>query len=60
VLRHSNFRFLDTPSAAGYELLFSPTIPYGAHTPIYGPDNQLIPDETNPNAVFRKRPIEVG
>jgi len=60
VLRYSNFRFLDAPSAAGYELLFSPRVPLSALSPIYDPDNQLIAGETNPNAVFRKLPANPG
>jgi SAM-dependent methyltransferase len=54
VVRHSNFRLRDTPIGARFETLLS--VPcHGSKTPIFGPDNRLMPGVEDPDAVFRKR-----
>ena len=54
VVRHSNFRLRDTTVSAEFETLLS--VPYrGAKTPIFGPDNRLMPGVEDPDTVFRKR-----
>jgi SAM-dependent methyltransferase len=54
-LCHSNFRLCDAPAGSGFEAIFS--IEYNEpseRTPLFGSDNQILPDETYPDAVFRK------
>ena len=54
VVRHSNFRLRDTPIGARFETLLA--VPFrGSKTPIFGPDNRLMPGVECPDAVFRKR-----
>lgn len=55
IVRHGNFRVCDAPIGARFEAILS--VPYrGAHkTPIFGPDNRLMPGAENPETVFRKR-----
>ena len=54
VVRHSNFRLRDTAIGAQFETLLS--VPFqGSKTPIFGPDNRLMPGVEDPAAVFRKR-----
>lgn len=56
VIRHSNFRLCDTPDAAAFETLLRVDRPAGAtqQTPLFGPDNCLLPGADYPDAVFRK------
>jgi len=55
VVRHGNVRLRDTPAGAWFEALLS--VPYGGErkTPIFGPDNRLMPGVDDPETVFRKR-----
>lgn len=56
VLRNSNFRFSDTPAAADFELLARVPQPENApRTPVFGPDNRLLPGVIDDEAIFRKR-----
>jgi 2-polyprenyl-3-methyl-5-hydroxy-6-metoxy-1,4-benzoquinol methylase len=54
IIRHSNFRLRDTPAAATFEPILQ--VPTGAGTPLFGPDNRLLPDCDYPDTVFRKKP----
>jgi SAM-dependent methyltransferase len=54
VVRHSNFRLRDTPIGTRFETLLAVPLQGGA-TPIFGPDNRLMPGVEYPDAVFRKR-----
>lgn len=54
VVRHSNFRLCDTSVGGRFETLLS--VPFRrARTPIFGPDNRLMPGVEYPDAVFRRR-----
>lgn len=54
VVRHANIRLRDTPAGDGFETLLS--IPVrGEKTPIFGPDDRLMPGIDDPDTVFRKR-----
>ncbi len=53
VIRHSNFRLSDTPAGAEFETLLRLEDTTG-RTPIFGPDNRLIPGADYPDTVFRK------
>ncbi len=56
VLRHSNFRFADAPAYARFEPL--PPVPLnnsGSRTPLFGPDDRLMPGAIYEEALFRKR-----
>lgn len=55
VVRHSNFRVCDAPAGAGFETLLRVPAAGARKTPIFGPDNVLIPDADYPDTVFRKR-----
>jgi 2-polyprenyl-3-methyl-5-hydroxy-6-metoxy-1,4-benzoquinol methylase len=50
VLRHSNFRLCDTPSAPLFRTIHS--VPMGSHTLIFGPDNRVMPGVRYPDAIF--------
>jgi SAM-dependent methyltransferase len=52
-LRHANFRFADTSLAAGFRLVLAAPH-FGEPTPIYGPDDRLIPDALGDDGVFEK------
>jgi Methyltransferase domain len=54
VIRHSNFRLCDTPAGAAFETILR--LPIGQDTPLFGPDNQRLPDCEYPDTVFRKKP----
>ncbi len=54
VIRHSNFRLCDAPAGAAFEVLLSLPIPPARFTPIFGPDNRLMPGVSYPDTVFRK------
>ncbi len=56
VLRHSNFRFSDTPASAEFDVVAR--VPHragGARTPLFGPDNRRLPDAVDEEVIFRKR-----
>lgn len=53
VIRHSNFRLSDAPAGAAFETILRLKDTTG-RTPIYGPDNRLIPGADYPDTVFRK------
>lgn len=54
IVRHSNFRVCDAPVGAKFETILSVPIPGPKQTPIFGPDNQLMPGLAYSDAVFRK------
>lgn len=53
VIRHSNFRLCDAPVGATFETILSVPTP-GGGSPLFGPDNQLMPGAEYPDTVFRK------
>jgi SAM-dependent methyltransferase len=53
VIRHSNFRLSDTPAGGGFTTLLKLRDTTG-RTPIFGPDDRLIPGAEYPDTVFRK------
>jgi 2-polyprenyl-3-methyl-5-hydroxy-6-metoxy-1,4-benzoquinol methylase len=53
-IRHSNFRFADAPASADFDTVLRVAID-GQKTPIFGPDNCLMPGVDYPDAVFQKR-----
>jgi SAM-dependent methyltransferase len=56
VIRHSNFRLCDTRSAADFTTIMRVGfLPAAPKTPIFGPDNRLMPGVEYVDAVFRKR-----
>ncbi|MGN6571534.1 MAG: class I SAM-dependent methyltransferase [Pseudolabrys sp.] len=55
VVRHSNFRLRDTPAGAHFEMLLSVPLRGDKKTPLFGPDNRLMPGVEDPDTVFRKR-----
>ena len=59
VIRHSNFRLCDTAVGTEFETVLRVKIPAAAKTPIFGPDNQLLPGVEHTDTVFRKR-IQAG
>jgi 2-polyprenyl-3-methyl-5-hydroxy-6-metoxy-1,4-benzoquinol methylase len=54
-LRHSNFRLCDAPAGADFEPVFWVEPDDAAQTPVFGPDNRLMPGTVYTDAVFRKR-----
>jgi SAM-dependent methyltransferase len=61
VLRHANFRFGDTPTASAFRrICVAPFHPKAAPTPLYGPDNRLLPNGQANDGVFEKRIAPVG
>lgn len=55
-IEFSNFRFADTPTASGYTCILVDDRPFIPQTPIFGPDNELIPRAAYGEIVFRKQP----
>lgn len=56
VIRHSNFRLCDTEVADAFETIMSVPRPENARaSPIFGPDNRLLPGVDYLDTVFRKR-----
>ena len=53
VIRHSNFRLCDAAAALAFETILQ--LPHDPKTPLFGPDNRLLPDQTYPDTVFRKK-----
>jgi SAM-dependent methyltransferase len=58
VIRHANFRFTDCAVAAGYEPVLTglPSATDSATTPVYGPDDRLLPVQDRDDGVYRKLP----
>ena len=55
VIRHSNFRLCDTPVGTAFDtVLRVKNAETTKKTPIFGPDNLLMPGVEYPDAVFRK------
>jgi len=54
VIRHSNFRLCDAPAGQGFETILQ--LPHDPKTPLFGPDNRLLPNQSYPDTVFRKKP----
>ena len=56
IVRHSNFRLCDTPAAAAFEtILRIKNSGYGQKTPIFGPDDRLMPGVEYQDTIFRKK-----
>jgi 2-polyprenyl-3-methyl-5-hydroxy-6-metoxy-1,4-benzoquinol methylase len=55
ILRHGNFRLRDMPAGAAFDTLLSVPLRGDKKTPIFGPDNRLMPGVEDPETVFRKR-----
>ena len=56
VIRHSNFRVVDTPAGAGFETILRVKHQDGPKkTPIFGPDNLLMSGVDYTDTVFRKK-----
>jgi hypothetical protein len=54
VQRHSNFRRRDAPAGAHFETLMTVRDGRRTRTPVFGPDNRLMPGVGNAETVFRK------
>lgn len=54
IVRYSNFRLSDAPAGRAFETILQ--LPTGARTPLFGPDDRLLPDCEYPDTVFRKTP----
>jgi 2-polyprenyl-3-methyl-5-hydroxy-6-metoxy-1,4-benzoquinol methylase len=60
VIRHSNFRLCDTPVSTDFETIMRLNYPDLADkTPIFGPNNELIPGVDYLDTVFQKR-VDAG
>jgi 2-polyprenyl-3-methyl-5-hydroxy-6-metoxy-1,4-benzoquinol methylase len=56
IIRHSNFRLCDTPAAAAFEMILRVKMPDNAEkTPVFGPDDRLMPGVEYRDTVFRKK-----
>lgn len=53
VIRHSNFRLCDAAAGLAFETILQ--LPHDSKTPLFGPDNRLLPEQPYPDTVFRKR-----
>jgi 2-polyprenyl-3-methyl-5-hydroxy-6-metoxy-1,4-benzoquinol methylase len=54
IVRHSNFRVCDAPIGARFEAILSVPFRGDNKTPIFGPDNRLMPGIEAPETVFRR------
>jgi SAM-dependent methyltransferase len=54
IIRHSNFRLCDTPAAADFETILRVPVAGQGSTPLFGPDDLLMPGAEYPDTVFRK------
>jgi SAM-dependent methyltransferase len=55
VITHSNFRLCDAPAGVAFEAILRVNLAdAGGPTPIFGPDNLLMPSVDYPDTVFRK------
>jgi len=52
--QHSNFRLSDAAAAGRFETVLRTTAREAAMTPIFGPDNRLMPGVFYTDTVFRK------
>jgi SAM-dependent methyltransferase len=57
VIRHSNFRLCDAPAGTAFETVLRVENAETIKTPIFGPDNLLMPGVEYPDTVFRKTGI---
>ena len=55
VVRHSNFRLCDAPAGARFEAALQAPLRSALQTPIFGPDNALMPGVAYRDTVFRRR-----
>jgi hypothetical protein len=57
VIRHANFRFTDCAVAAHYEPVLTGLASANEQTvtPVYGPDNRLVPADSRDDGIYRKR-----
>lgn len=55
IIRHSNFRLCDAPAGRAFETILH--LATGGGTPLFGPDNGLLPDHEYPDTVFCKKCI---
>jgi SAM-dependent methyltransferase len=56
ILRHANFRFGDTVASVAFTpICGAASHPDAAQTPLYGPDDQLLPDGQRDDGVFEQR-----
>ncbi|HEX4410998.1 MAG TPA: class I SAM-dependent methyltransferase [Xanthobacteraceae bacterium] len=56
IIRHSNFRLADTPTAPMFETVLRVGFPKNSQqTPLFGPDNRLLAGIEYPDTVFRKK-----
>ena len=53
-MHHSNFRLCDTPAGRDFETVLRTEVAKAAMTPIFGPDNHLMPGVLYTDTVFRK------
>jgi 2-polyprenyl-3-methyl-5-hydroxy-6-metoxy-1,4-benzoquinol methylase len=55
VIRHSNFRLCDAPAGARFDTILQAPLRSARQTPIFGPDNALMPGAAYRDTVFRRR-----
>ena len=61
ILRHANFRFGDTVASVAFTpICGAASHPDAAQTPLYGPDDQLLPDGQRDDGVFEQRVVTLG
>lgn len=53
IMRHNNFRLCDAPAGRAFETILQ--LSTGPGTPLFGPDNRLLPDREYPDTAFRKK-----
>jgi trans-aconitate methyltransferase len=56
-VRHCNFRVCDAPAGAGFEPVLSLPVRRPGATPVYGPNERLMPGAGYAELVFRKRQV---
>ncbi|HQT27317.1 MAG TPA: class I SAM-dependent methyltransferase, partial [Burkholderiales bacterium] len=54
-IRGSNFRFSDAAASAGFDVVLNLGKGPRTDTPVYGPDNRILPDTPGDDGVFCKR-----
>jgi hypothetical protein len=54
IIRYSNFRLCDTPTAGHFESILKVPVQSPQTQPLFGPDNRLMPGLEYPDTVFRK------
>jgi hypothetical protein len=56
IIRHSNFRFCDAPAFTEFRVLHRVDfMPGFKRTPIFGPDNCVMPGEIYADVIFQKK-----